>query len=288
LLLAVLVNRPTTPFWLMMVAAASAGLGGGNFASSMANISFFFPEREKGFALGLNAAGGNIGVSTVQLVVPLLIGVAVFGGGGGMHLENAGLFWIPLILLSAVCAWLFMNNLTTARASFKDQLVAVRRRQTWIMSGLYVGTFGSFVGFSAAFPMLLELEFPELDANLAFLGPLVGSLTRPLGGKLSDRLGGARVTFWNFVAMAAASLGALAALEQSSLFGCARVRRLRKLDKPRSATHGAKQRRCSALPPQSERSEATSSPRRSAHPSRAPGGRASPSHSFWCSTFSAS
>src|SRR5262245_42309772 len=186
-----LVQRPETPFWLMATAAATAGLGGGNFASSMANISFFFPDSEKGFALGLNAAGGNIGVSSVQLLVPIAVGYAILPGegAGGLHLENAGLIWVPLILLSAAAAWWFMDNLSPARSSFRDQLALARRSHTWIMSWLYIGTFGSFVGFSAAFPLLLKTQFPEPTANLAFLGPLVGSIARPIGGKLSDRIG---------------------------------------------------------------------------------------------------
>jgi NNP family nitrate/nitrite transporter-like MFS transporter len=201
--LAVLVGRPQTPFWLMAIAAASAGLGGGNFASSMANISFFYPDREKGFALGLNAAGGNIGVSNVQFFVPLVI---------ASGLAWAGLMWIPLILLAALCAFAFMDNLSSARSSFRDQLAVSKRTHTWVISWLYVGTFGSFVGYSAAFPLLLKTQFPEVTANLAFLGPLVGSLARPVGGKLADRLGGARVTLWNFGAMTLATLGALSFL----------------------------------------------------------------------------
>jgi NNP family nitrate/nitrite transporter-like MFS transporter len=101
---------------------------------------------------------------------------------------------------------MFMNNLSSARSSFRDQLSVARRNHTWIMSWLYIGTFGSFVGFSAAFPLLLKTQFPEVTANLAFLGPLVGSIARPVGGKLADRLGGAKVTYWNFIAMTAAAL----------------------------------------------------------------------------------
>jgi NNP family nitrate/nitrite transporter-like MFS transporter len=214
-LLIVLVQRPETPFWVMSLAAATAGVGGGNFASSMANISFFFPDREKGFALGLNAAGGNIGVSAVQLLVPLVIGYAILPGASNapLHLENAGLIWIPLVIVAAIGAALFMNNLSTARSNFKDQIVVAQRRQTWIMSWLYIGTFGSFVGFSAAFPLLLKTQFPEVTANLAFIGALVGSVARPLGGKLADRIGGAKVTFWNFVAMTAATVGLQSAVE---------------------------------------------------------------------------
>ncbi len=211
-----LVRDPTTPFWLMALAAASAGVGGGNFSSSMANISFFFPDREKGFALGLNAAGGNIGVSTVQLLVPIVIGVELLPGKGPLHLENAGLMWLPLIVLAAVGAFFFMNNLSNARSNFKDQIVVAQNRHTWIISFLYIGTFGSFVGYSAAFPLLLKTQFPEVSANLAFLGALVGSVARPLGGKLADRWGGSRLTFINFIAMTLASLALLVAVQQKS------------------------------------------------------------------------
>ena len=215
-LLSLLVTRPATPYWLMALVAATAGLGGGNFASSMANISFFYPDREKGFALGLNAAGGNIGVSTVQLLIPLTLtsslwtlGLGTPRGAGHLYLQNAGLFWLPLIAIATVGAALFMNNLTSARSNFKDQIVAVRHKQTWVMAWLYIGTFGSFIGYSAAFPLLIKTQFPEVTANLAFLGALVGSIARPLGGKLADRIGGARLTMWNFVLMALATLGVI-------------------------------------------------------------------------------
>jgi len=214
--LALLVTRPATPFWLMELAAATAGLGGGNFASSMANISFFFPDREKGFALGLNAAGGNIGVSTVQLLVPLALSwpalnlfTATPQGPQHIYLQNAGLFFFPLIAIAVYGAARYMNNLTSARSSFKDQLMVARSKDTWVMAWLYIGTFGSFIGYSAAFPLLLKTQFPEVTANLAFLGALVGSVARPLGGKLADRMGGARLTLWNFVAMALLTFGAM-------------------------------------------------------------------------------
>jgi len=214
ILLSLLVTRPDTPYWLMLTAAATAGLGGGNFASSMANISFFYPDREKGYALGLNAAGGNIGVSSVQLIVPIVIGIGATAGQPA--LQNAGLMWIPPIIIAAIGAYLFMNNLTSARSNFADQVAVVRRKHTWVMSFLYVATFGSFVGYSAAFPLLLKTQFPEVSANLAFLGPLVGSLARPYGGRLADRLGGSRVTWWNFVAMAALSYSVLLSVQTHS------------------------------------------------------------------------
>jgi NNP family nitrate/nitrite transporter-like MFS transporter len=212
------VTQPSTPFWLMATVAASAGLGGGNFASSMANISFFFPDREKGFALGLNAAGGNIGVSIVQLMVPIVVGFSLLpGASGSIHLENAGLMWLPVIALATFGAFFFMDNLGSARSTFKDQIVVAQRRHTWIMSFLYIGTFGSFVGYSAAFPLLLKTQFPHVTTNLAFLGALVGSVARPIGGKLADRLGGARVTYLNFMAMTLAALGLEWSLREKSL-----------------------------------------------------------------------
>ncbi|MEV0587789.1 MFS transporter [Nonomuraea sp. NPDC050310] len=189
------VGSPDTPYWVFLLIAATAGFGGGNFASSMANITHFYPQSRQGAALGLNAAGGNIGVSSVQLVVPLVIGA--FG------LAAAGWFWVPFIVVAAGCAWLFMDNLATAKASPREQLAVAGNGQTWLMSFLYIGTFGSFIGYSTAFPLLAKSLFPgSAWQTVAFLGPLLGSLVRPAGGWLADRLGGARVTLWNFAAMA--------------------------------------------------------------------------------------
>jgi NNP family nitrate/nitrite transporter-like MFS transporter len=212
--LAYFVSEPTTPFWLMLLVASTAGLGGGNFASSMANISFFFPDRMKGWALGLNAAGGNIGVSSVQLLTPILMGIGVINlyqatPVSGIYLQNAGLMWILPLAVAIFGAIFFMNNLTSAKSSFKDQLAIVKRKHTWIMSFIYIGTFGSFIGYSAAFPLLIKTQFPAVTITIAFLGPLVGSLSRPFGGLLADKIGGAIVTFWNFIAMGAATIGVL-------------------------------------------------------------------------------
>src|SRR5262244_2669010 len=215
LCLAYFTSQPDTPFWLMLLVASFAGLGGGNFASSMTNISFFYPDRMKGWALGLNAAGGNIGVSSVQLLTPLLMGLGIINlyqgtpGPGGIYIQNAGLMWLLPLAIAVFGATFFMNNLTTARSSFKDQLAIIGREHTWIMSFIYIGTFGSFIGYSAAFPLLIKTQFPAITVGIAFLGPLVGSLARPLGGLLADKIGGAIVTFWNFIAMAAATIGVI-------------------------------------------------------------------------------
>ncbi|MET9709783.1 nitrate/nitrite transporter [Nocardiopsis alba] len=196
-----LVRNPDTPFWLLLVLAATAGVGGGNFSSSMANINSYFPEREKGWALGLNAGGGNIGVATVQLVG--LTVIALFTTSAG-HLVP--LFYMPLILLSVWWAHRSMNNLVHPRGETDAHLSAVRDPHFWIMSLLYVGTFGSFIGTGFAFGLLLQAQFglePVHAAGIAVLGPIVGSLVRPVGGRLADSLGGARVTLWVFTAMAA-------------------------------------------------------------------------------------
>ena len=206
-----------TQFWILFACAATAGLGGGNFASSMANISFFYPEKRKGFALGLNAAGGNLGVAVCQLFVPLILIAGVSAKlvklpKHPVHMAAAGWVFVPLILLAAAGAWLFMDSLAQAKADKGSYLGAVRSPQTWILSFLYIGTFGSFIGFSFALPLVIKNTFPEFLlahpfianylAGLGFMGALVGSVSRPLGGWLSDRIGGARVTLGVFGAMA--------------------------------------------------------------------------------------
>nr|WP_281363202.1 MFS transporter [Nocardioides perillae] len=207
------VQDPTTPYWAFLLIAATAGLGGGNFASSMANINFFYPTAEKGAALGLNAAGGNLGVAVIQLLLPVLVGGAgLFGlvqaSDGGLHLERAGWLYAALAVVAAVAAYAAMDNLAVASSRPREQLGVVVRPQTWLVSFLYVGSFGSFIGYSAAMPLLIKLNFfvPTPDgagagvnfAYYAFLGALVGSFTRPFGGWLADRLGGARVTLASF------------------------------------------------------------------------------------------
>jgi NNP family nitrate/nitrite transporter-like MFS transporter len=206
------VVNPGAPYWLFAVAAATAGLGGGNFASSMANISYFYPDRHKGFALGVNAAGGNVGVAVVQFAVPLVVVV-----GGGLHLEYAPLLWLVPVVVATVCAWRFMDNLAVSRAPVREQAAVLRHRDTWVMSFLYIGTFGSFIGYSAALPLLIRNEFPAVSGLLfAAIGPLVGSAARPVGGWLSDRFGGARVTAVTFLVMAAGVGAVLAALRAGS------------------------------------------------------------------------
>ena len=228
--MALAVQDPGTDYAVFVVIALLCGLGGGNFSASMANISFFFPERLQGTALGWNAGVGNLGVGIVQAVVPLVIygGALAFKGGASqtyvdqgvvseVWLQNAGFILIPFILVATFGAAWGMNNIRDARATFGEQLVIFRRQHAWVLGWLYAGTFGSFIGFAAAFPILLYALFPDAGiAKWAFVGPLLGALVRPFGGWLSDRFGGARVTFWNFAVMVAAAIGTLMFLPSGS------------------------------------------------------------------------
>src|SRR5207247_9026076 len=117
----------------------------------------------------------------------------------------------------------FLNHLTPAKSSIKNQLAVVKRKHTWIMAYLYIGTFGSFIGYSAAFPLLIKTQFPQVTIAIAFLGPLVGSLSRPLGGWLADKIGGSIVTFWNFIAMGAATIGVMYCVDIKAFAGALTV-----------------------------------------------------------------
>lgn len=280
-----------TPYTTFAILAALSGLGGGAFASSMSNISFFFPKKIQGLSLGLNAGLGNVGVSVMQVLLPFVMTFGLFGaigggsldlpealGGGSRWIQNCGLVWVPILGVLAVVAWFGMDNLpihnigstpkaissmlwllvlgfvaggtglylllglavnmwfvlpvtivltlvlmryltpTMVRENLAGQFEIFSKKHNWIMTWLYTMTFGSFIGYSAAFPKLIQDVFGSLpDGSLnpnapnpltyAWLGPLVGSIIRPVGGWLSDKMGGARVTQWDTVLMIAAALG---------------------------------------------------------------------------------
>jgi NNP family nitrate/nitrite transporter-like MFS transporter len=296
---------PGTSYAAFAVLAALSGLGGGNFASSMSNISFFFPRRVQGTSLGLNAGLGNIGVSVMQVLLPFVVSFSLFGALGGeglplpqeasgspagtlLYIQNSGLVWVPILIVLSLAAWFGMNNLRTAtpqlestassllrilgllgvgmvsaavglylllgleismwivlpitivltvllmraipgdiRTNLNTQFAIFKNKHNWIMTYLYVMTFGSFIGYSAAFPLLIRVVFGELpDGTLnpnapdpfayAWLGPLVGSVARPLGGWVSDKLGGAKVTHWDTIIMILAALGVAFFVRQAS------------------------------------------------------------------------
>ncbi|ADH98808.1 MFS transporter [Salisediminibacterium selenitireducens] len=214
------VQNPDTSFATMAILAALCGIGGGNFSSSMANISPFFPKKEQGGALGINAGIGNLGVSAVQFLTPVVIGLGLIGAmtgssqtmsdGREVWIQNAAFVWVIPIVIVTVAAYFGMNNLPGTKRSFKEQSVIFKNKHTWIMTWLYTMCFGSFIGYAAAFPLLINSQFPELGmSGLAFLGPLIGALIRPVGGWISDKLGGAIVTFWDIVIMILATAGVI-------------------------------------------------------------------------------
>jgi len=280
-------RNPATPFSTFAVLATLSGIGGGNFASSMANIPGFFPKRLAGTALGLNGGLGNLGVSVMQLVIPAIIGLSLFGTlprvtstGKALYLANGALVWVPVVAVLAVLAWVFMDNLPGQDAEpvlpavlrilglhllglavtavgvllllnfqlglaaqlgvllltillslgllrllpgriqgrLAPQFAMFRHPDTWGLTVLYLGTFGSFIGFSGALPLFINVVFGRLPGGLvnthapkamafAWLGPLVGSLARPLGGWWSDRWKGAHVAQVSFLTMGAGALG---------------------------------------------------------------------------------
>jgi NNP family nitrate/nitrite transporter-like MFS transporter len=220
-----------TQFLVLLGCAATAGVGGGNFSSSMANISFFFPEGRQGTALGINAAGGNLGVAVAQLLVPLVIIIGVPAAAVKLpvhhvHLAYAGLMWMPFIVAAAFLAWRHMNSISEAKADTGAYVRALRHGQTWVMSLLYIGTFGSFIGYSFALPLVIKNTFPEFLgghpfiatylAGLGFVGALIGSVARPFGGWLADRLGGAPVTLACFLGMGAFTALAISGVQNHS------------------------------------------------------------------------
>jgi NNP family nitrate/nitrite transporter-like MFS transporter len=209
------VMEPGTSYTTFMLVAVLTGVGGGNFASSMTNINSFYPHRLKGWALGLNAGGGNIGVPVVQWMALLVI----FAFGSQHPRVLVGLY-LPLILVALFLSLRHMDNLGPVRNDAGAAREAARDGHTWIMSFLYIGTFGSFIGYSFAFGLVLQSQFdrtPLEAASITFIGPLLGSLIRPVGGRLADRYGGARVTLLNFVLMVAASAVVVLASVRESL-----------------------------------------------------------------------
>lgn len=302
-----------TPLWVFQLLAFLSGFGGGNFASSMSNISFFFPKRMQGLALGLNAGLGNAGVTIMQILVPLVMTIGVFGGepmilqsysgtligkipaGTETWIHNAGYVWLVLLIPLAFAGWFGMHNIRTEEVSpnigtplggmlkitgmlligflaaavglyfilpppvglgapswtkwfviagvialtvfllklLPGQIHTSLQRQyrifgnkhTWVMSIIYTMTFGSFIGYSAAFALAIKVIFGfqhiEVDGVLthttpnpngpaalmyAWMGPFIGALIRPVGGWIADKLGGARVTQYVSVVMVIAVL----------------------------------------------------------------------------------
>ena len=218
------VQDPATSYWVLMLLAFLAGLGGGNFSSFMPSTSLFFPKRLQGTALAIQAGIGNFGVSVVQFVTPWIIGFALAGSllGGSqtmtapsgatapIWLQNATAIYVPFIIVFGVAAWLMLKSVPV-RANFREQLDIFKEKHGFYMTLLYIMTFGSFSGLSATFPLLIKQVYGGLPGApdplaYAFLGPLVGSVARVAAGPVSDRLGGARVTQWAGIGMFACAI----------------------------------------------------------------------------------
>ena len=219
------VQDPGTPYWMLMLLAFLAGLGGGNFSSFMPSTSLFFPKRLQGTALAIQAGIGNFGVSIVQFVTPWIIGFALMGGAAFMgdsqtltkagvqsqvYLQNAAAVMIPFTFVFGVSAWLMLKSVPV-KANFAQQFDIFRSRHTWSMTSLYIMTFGAFSGLAATFPLLIKQIYGGFEGApdplaWAFWGPLVGSAARVVAGPLSDKFGGARVTHWAGLGMLGATL----------------------------------------------------------------------------------
>jgi NNP family nitrate/nitrite transporter-like MFS transporter len=215
ILATVMMGDPHAPLGAFLGCAAVSGLGGGSFAASTTNINFFFPDRAKGRALGINAGGGNLGVATVQLLGLLVIAVA-----GASHPRVLTVVYLPLLLAAAIGGYVLMDNLPGMRTGGATYTRALRDPHCWTISLLYIGTFGSFIGYSFAFGLVLQNDFgrsPLQAAGLTFIGPLLGSLARPGGGALADRLGAARVTTTVFAGLAAGTAVVITASVAHSL-----------------------------------------------------------------------
>ena len=216
------VQSPATPYWVLMLLAFLAGLGGGNFSSFMPSTSMFFPKRLQGTALAVQAGIGNFGVSVVQFVTPWVIGFALLGGvawvgepqtmvRNGVEtqvwLQNAPLVMIPFVAVFGITAWLFLKSIPI-KSNFREQFDIFRSGHTWAQTSLYIMTFGGFSGLAATFPLLIRQVYGGFEGApdplaWAFWGPLVGSASRVIAGPISDRLGGAKVTHWAGLGMIA-------------------------------------------------------------------------------------
>jgi len=217
------IQNPATPYAALMALAFLAGIGGGAFSGFMPSTSYFFPRRLSGTALGLQAGLGNLGVSIVQLLTPLLVGFALIGtpqvlktagkADKAVYYQNAALLWVPFVVVAAVLAWFLLKSVPI-KANIRQQFDIFNNPDTWYMTILYIMTFGTFSGLSAQFALLaanlygsgnaaivsgtgaaakvLVAGYAVPDpATFVFWGALVGAVARFGFSPLTDRMGGA-------------------------------------------------------------------------------------------------
>ncbi|MGL6070063.1 MFS transporter [Craterilacuibacter sp.] len=216
----------STPFPVLLLIAACCGIGGGASSSHLANTSLFFPKAQKGLAMGLNAGIGNLGVSVAQLLIPLAITLPLFGVLAGdaqiwnrgnaiypVWLQNAGYIWIAPILLVSVLCFIYTHDLPKLRLTPRDQWLMMKERHTWAICLLYMGTYGTFLGLAAAFPLLARTLFPLYDATpYLFVGPMLAALSRPFGGWCGDRIGGGIAVIACYAVLVLGTVGVIISL----------------------------------------------------------------------------
>ena len=220
------VRSPSTPYFALLILAFFSGIGGGVFSGFMPSTSYFFPKSKQGLALGIQAGVGNFGVSIIQFFTPIIVGSAMFGAtlSAPQHFvdkvkgidqsvwyQNAGLVWVPFVILSVIISWKFLKSVPVTSRGVKDQLDIFNNKHTWLMTILYFMTFGTFSGFSAQFGLLIKNLFGEFanapdPVKYAFFGPLVGSAARVISGPIADRLGGGILTFFSGIGIAISAL----------------------------------------------------------------------------------
>ncbi len=244
---AVRIQDPTTPYWELLVLAFLAGIGGGAFSGFMPSTSYFFPRRLQGVALGLQAGIGNFGVSLVQLLTPWLVGFGMLGLLGASQqmavpgkpdvtvwYQNAAYFYLPFIVVGAFVAWTMLKSVPI-KANIAQQFDIFANQDTWLMTVLYIMTFGTFSGLSAQFGLLMSNLYGAGNPGIVsgtgsaaqvlvdgyvlpdpvayvFLGPLVGAGARVLFSPLTDRMGGAIWTLVSGIGMAGSILWTIPAL----------------------------------------------------------------------------
>jgi len=206
----------STPYWVLLSLAFSAGIGGGAFSGLMASTSYFFPKRLAGTALGLQAGLGNFGIGLIQLLLPWVVGFGLLGtaaltpqssaDGDLVWLHNGGLVLIPWALLAMVLSIVYLRRVPIT-ANFAQQVDIFKIKHTWIMTAIYLMSFGAYSGLAAQMGLIILNvygHFPDAPNPLAFafIGPVVGAAVRAASGPFCDKFGGAIFTFIGGAGMA--------------------------------------------------------------------------------------
>lgn len=226
------VKHPTTPYWMLLACAALTGIAGANFATSMGVINLWFPKQTQGTALGINGLG-NFGVTIAQFTIPLVIGFSLLGASEhssgtparSIHIENAAFIWIPFILICSAAIWFGTKDNAAPAKTFASQLVAGKRRHTWVLSFLYFLTFGCFVAMGASLPLIIKEVFATAPGGapkpmlFAPWAAAIATVMRPIGGWLADKFGAGLITSISIGTMALGGFSLSAFLQPNQFTG---------------------------------------------------------------------